>query len=107
MPLPPWLQKRDSPAKGPDYSAKNDTKAVFSGRKVLRSEANYRPAKEDSFKQCSECEYYENPGQPKSSCAKVVGVIDAEGVSDLFRERQGPPTKNSTSITIQIGPGPR
>ena len=99
---PMFQPKRNSFSKGPDYSAKRDTAAVLSGEKKTFSEAHYRPASQDGKKRCHECKFYQKPGQAESDCAKVIGVIKAEGVCDLWSQRDYSKTSGGTEITVSI-----
>lgn len=102
----PWQNTRDSQSKGPDYSAKGDVKSLLQGSKKTHSESHYRPAEDDSKMRCSECEYYVKPGQPRSDCRKVIGVIEAEGTCDLYKARTSePPVAGGMTITISMGQG--
>lgn len=76
-----------SATKGPDYSAKNDAKALIRGEKKTFDEVHYQPAGEDSKRRCHECVSYLKPGQQQSDCAKVISVVQAEGVCDLWKQR--------------------
>lgn len=103
--LPDFLRSRNSLAKAPDYSAKQATEQYLSGQKKTWSEVHYLPASEDSAKRCHECAYYLKPGQPESDCAKVIDVVKAEGVCDLFTQRQyndKPATGNKAHVTIEV-----
>lgn len=83
----PWMNKRNSLTPAPDYSAKRDVKAFLSGAKKTPSEADYKPASEDSNKRCHECANYGKPGEPEADCGVVVGIVQAEGVCDMFTQR--------------------
>ena len=57
------------------------------GTKRTPTEADYKPASEDSKKRCHECRNYGRPGEPESDCGVVVGIVKAEGVCDMFTQR--------------------
>lgn len=101
----PAHRKRTSFAKGPDLSGKNDTLAYLRGDKKTPTEADYRQAPVDSKARCHECQSYQKPGQGESDCARVVGVVKAEGVCDLFSQRTSVPESEfqRTEITIRLG----
>lgn len=95
----PFAAKRQSFAKGPAHL--QNSKKTF-------SEAHYVPAGQDSKKRCHECKFYEHPGNKESSCAKVIGVVSADGVCDLFSQRNYAEADRSASpsvITIQVQHG--
>lgn len=102
---PSQRPKRTSFTKGPDLTGKLDTLAFLRGEKKTPTEADYRQAPVDSKARCHECQSYQKPGQSESDCAKVVGVVRAEGTCDLFSERTTPvPSETrSTEITIRLG----
>lgn len=75
--------------------------------KVSKDKVNYRPGTEGGTKAtCMECEYYVYPGQEKSICKKVTGVVEAEAVCDLFEPRKaeygGPGQKVQPSVNIEV-----
>jgi hypothetical protein len=74
-------------APGPDYSAKNDSVALLKGDKKTHKEVDYRLGPQDDKKRCHECKSYQKPGQESSDCARVIGVIQAEGTCDLWSQR--------------------
>lgn len=71
----------------PGVDAKRDAVGVLSGDKRLKSETNYRHP-EDTDKICLSCKFYEKAGESESSCSRVVGIVKAEDVCDLWG--QGP-----------------
>lgn len=83
----PAMRRRNSLSKAPDYSAKGDTASLLKGLKRTPSDVDYKPASDDSTKRCHECKNYGKPGQPESDCKRVVGIVKAEGVCDLFAQR--------------------
>ena len=96
----PW-ERRTSYSKAPDYSAKQNVEDVLSGAKKTFKESHYQPAQQDSLKRCSECKFYKKPGNDKSDCDKVIGVIEADGYCDLFIQKDY--RKDSTpNIVIEI-----
>lgn len=103
----PAMRKRTSFSKAPDFSAKRDTESVLKGEKKVPTEVDYRQAPVDSKERCHECLHYSKPGSSESDCAKVVGVVRAEGVCDLFKQGAAPqPATTSTpsmAITIEVG----
>lgn len=70
-------------------STKKDARQVLAGEKSLKSEVHYRPQSEDSEKVCFECINYCNRGEPQGECDKVVGLVTAGWVCDLWQ--QAPP----------------
>lgn len=108
MAIPDFLRRRDSLSKGPDYSAKGETVAFLKGIKKAPNEVDYKPVPTDSVKRCHECVSYRKPGQPESDCAKVVGVVKAEGTCDLWKQRsyenEAPGAgEKKTEIVIRLG----
>lgn len=103
----PLFQRRNSLSKAPDYSAKQDTRDVLSGKKKTWPEVEYSPAKQDDPKRCHECVNYLKPGQEKSDCAKVVGVIQAAGVCNLWKQREynDRPDEAAPAITVTVQSG--
>lgn len=104
----PLFRKRASNTPAPDYSGKAETLAFLRKEKKGQEEADYRPASGDSKKRCHECASYQKPGDKESSCAKVIGVVVAEGVCDLWTQRDysSDPVgtkKPPTEITIRLG----
>lgn len=99
----PYFGRKRSFAKGPDFSAKNDTVAVLRGDKKTPTSVDYRAASVDSKKRCHECKFYSKYGSPESDCDKVVGVVKAEGVCDLFAQRDyAPEVKKEQVIAVEI-----
>lgn len=98
----PAMRKRKSFAKAPDFAAKNDAVAMLKGEKKGPSEVDYRPASRESKDRCSECISYKRKGQSESDCDRVVGIVKAEGVCDLFKQGERAATESSTSIVIEI-----
>lgn len=70
-----------------DYSAKKDAEAVLTGKKKTHKEVDYRLGEKDGPRRCHECKSYQKPGQESSDCARVIGVIRAEGTCDLWSQR--------------------
>lgn len=109
----PAMKKRTSFAKAPDFSAKRDTESVLKGEKKVPTEVDYRQAPVDSKERCHECSFYNKPGSSESDCAKVVGVVRAEGVCDLFRLRAVGETPHTGSqgsgtsfaVTVEVNNG--
>lgn len=99
----PWLSKRTSLTRAPDYSGKRDTEAYLKGSKKSPSEVDYKPASEDSKKRCHECMNYGKPGEPEADCGVVVGIVKAEGVCDLFAQREY--KKPDTGLVIEVRSG--
>lgn len=85
---PLFQKRRDSLSRAPDYSTKRDTIAFLKREKQSPSDVDYKPASDDSKKRCHECVNYGKYGQPEADCKKVVGIVKAEGVCDLFRQRK-------------------
>lgn len=101
----PYFARRDSSAKGPDYSAKMDTVAYLKGEKKVPNdpEVDYRQAPYAAKQRCSECKSYKRIGQSESDCEKVVGIVKAEGVCDLFEQRDyDKDPEDDNTITIKI-----
>lgn len=74
--------------------------------KSAKEGVNYRQQQDlTSKKSCAECENYESPGFPKSSCSKVSGIVKHSDICDLYKARKTDPTVNvpAVSITIEIG----
>lgn len=105
MPSPFAPRKSNAPA--PSYRAKNDVKAMLTGEKKSQTEVNYMQAPYGSKNRCSECEYYCEPTQKDSPCSKVVGVISADGICDLYEDRKAPEEapQPAVSITINVNGG--
>lgn len=99
-----FMKTRKSNTRGPDYSAKRDTEAILSGQKKTPSEADYKPATADAKQRCHECKSYSKFGEPESDCKKVVGIVKAEGICDLFSQRDYSDTKEA-GVVISIGVG--
>jgi len=93
-------KKRFSLSKAPDYSAKRDTEDVLSGKKKTPSEADYKPASNNSNQRCHECMNYGKPGEPVSDCGVVIGIVKAEGVCDMFCQREY--DKPGSGVVIEI-----
>lgn len=102
MALPWELPRRNSLSRGPDYSGKSDVRAVLSGQKKTPSEADYKPASDDSKKRCHECANYGKPGEPEADCGVVVGIVKAEGVCDMFTQRD---YSQSGGLVIEVRGG--
>lgn len=99
----PGMQRKDSLAKGPDYSGKAATLAYLRGEKKVPSEVDYKPASTDSKKRCSECVSYLRVGQAESDCSKVIGIVKGEGTCDLWVQRDySDDHKPATEITIHV-----
>ncbi len=98
-------ERRTSLTPGPDYSAKKDTLAFLKGTKKSLSDVNYTQAPYGSKDRCSECKFYEHPGQKDSSCEKVVGIVSGDATCDLFSQRDyaldSAPDKPGLEITIR------
>lgn len=101
---PAFRPKRTSFTKAPDYSAKADTVSVLKGEKKVPNDpdVDYRPASYTSKDRCSECEFYKRVGQSESDCEKIVGIVKAEGVCDLFKQRDYSQDVESDDNTITI-----
>lgn len=97
---PMFRPRRTSFTKAPDYSTRADVAAVVSGSKKTPTEADYKPASDDSKKRCHECANYGKPGEPEADCSKIVGIVKAEGVCDLFSQRDY--TAGGTEIVIKV-----
>ena len=72
--------------------------------KESKEEAKYRSHSDaESQDTCFECANYEQPGEERSACRVVAGIVSAEDTCDLWMAR----TEQSAqpSITIKIGKG--
>lgn len=107
----PAMRRRNSLSKAPDYSTKRDVADLASGKKKSFEEVNYLPASDGSKKRCHECANYLKPGQAESDCAKVISIVKAEGVCDLFKQRdyhddvEPEPKPTPTEIVIRLNGG--
>lgn len=85
----PWQKVHNSLTRAPGRE----------GTKRTPTDVDYKPASDDSKKRCHECMNYGKYGEPEADCGVVVGIVKAEGVCDLFTQRDysapGP-------ITIEI-----
>lgn len=97
----PWQKPRTSFTRGPDYSAKQDAVGLLRGNKKTPSEADYKPATDDSKKRCHECRNYGKPGESESDCGVVVGIVKAEGVCDMWTQRPYD-APSTTEIVIKV-----
>lgn len=86
--------KRTSFTKAPDYSGPSDTEAVLSKKKVTPVDADYSPASANARARCIECEYYLQKGKAESDCAKVIGLVVANGTCDLYEQASPKPAPN-------------
>jgi len=56
--------------------------------KASRERANYRQQQNtDNKEMCFDCEWYKQPGEMESACAKVAGPVAARDVCDFWTSR--------------------
>ncbi len=92
--------RRTSLTPAPDYSAKQQVKEMLS--KKSKEETDYKPASMGSEKRCHECANYMKPGQSESDCRKVIDIVVADGVCDLWQQRDYSEKKTNTEIVISV-----
>ena len=93
---------RDSQSKATPVAGSKDVMSLLSGKKKTPSDADYKPASSDSTKRCHECMNYGKPGAPESDCGVVIGIVKAEGVCDMFAQRE---YAQPGTVTIEIKHG--
>lgn len=98
----PLFGRKVSTVKPRDYSARDDTAAVLKGEKKVPSDVDYRPAPFGSSKQCHECKFYTKFGESESDCKRVVGVVRAEGLCDIWEKRTEEPSGEGPKTTVVI-----
>lgn len=72
--------------------------------KMSKGDVNYRQVDPTETKEmCGECDYYESPGNPTAGCMRVAGVVESEGVCDLFyaRPTEGVPGPMGSQPSVQ------
>jgi hypothetical protein len=88
----PWMTPRTSLTRAPGRE----------GTKRTPSEADYKPASDDSKKRCHECKNYGKYGEPEADCGIVIGIVKAEGVCDMFTQRE---YTSNQQIVIEVRGG--
>lgn len=70
----------------PGEVRRRDVVARLGGEKISKELANYREGSDvKDGKVCFECEHYEaTDGADTSSCRRVLGVVEARDLCDLF-----------------------
>lgn len=70
--------------------------------KVSKQDVDYRPSEEGTKSSCSECQYYEAPSQPNSSCIRVAGPVEGKDICDLFKSREYENSQGVPSTVVQL-----
>lgn len=64
--------------------------------KLAKTDSGYRPAGHETKAMCAECTHFLLPGNSVSSCRRVAGIVQHDGVCDLFTPREAEGTARAS-----------